>query len=76
MLEMVKSPSKQIQEKLKPILFYIVPLSSGILMGVTVAPVNAWFLAWIALAPLWVIVVKYTRKSLLSASWWAIAYHQ
>ncbi|UJL32476.1 hypothetical protein C6N34_009700 [Cylindrospermopsis raciborskii Cr2010] len=73
---MVKSPSKQIQEKLKPILFYIVPLSSGILMGVTVAPVNAWFLAWIALAPLWVIVVKYTRKSLPSACWWAIAYHQ
>lgn len=75
MLEMVKSPSKQIQEKLKPILFYVVPLSSGILMGVTVAPINAWFLAWIALAPLWVIVIKYTRKSLLSACWWAIAYH-
>jgi hypothetical protein len=26
-------------------------------MGITVAPVGAWFLAWIALAPLWVLVV-------------------
>ena len=26
-------------------------------MGLTVAPVGAWFLAWIALVPLWVLVV-------------------
>ncbi len=31
---------------------------SGILMGFTVAPVGAWFLAWIALAPLWVLIIK------------------
>ena len=30
-------------------------------MGLTVAPVGAWPLAWIALAPLWVLVVKYTK---------------
>ena len=29
---------------------------SGIGMGLTVAPVNAWFLAWVALAPLWVLI--------------------
>ncbi|MFM5980498.1 MAG: apolipoprotein N-acyltransferase, partial [Sphaerospermopsis kisseleviana] len=44
-------------------------------MGVTVAPVGAWFFAWVALAPLWVIVVKYTNKFLSSAFIWAIAYH-
>ncbi len=29
---------------------------SGVGMGLTVAPVNAWFLAWVALAPLWVLI--------------------
>lgn len=57
--------------------FYLYALSfiSGILMGITVAPVGAWFCAWFALAPLWVIVVKYTQKSLPPAFLWAIAYH-
>ena len=32
-------------------------LTSGIFMGLTPAPVNAWFLAWVALAPLWILVV-------------------
>jgi apolipoprotein N-acyltransferase len=31
---------------------------SGVLMGLTVAPANAWFLAWFALSPLWVLVVN------------------
>ena len=34
----------------------LVPLTGGILMGLTPAPVEAWFLAWIALVPLWVVV--------------------
>ncbi|TAE24543.1 MAG: apolipoprotein N-acyltransferase [Oscillatoriales cyanobacterium] len=34
---------------------------SGILMALTTAPVNAWPLAWVALAPLWVLVVSYER---------------
>ncbi len=34
---------------------------SGIAMGLTTAPVNAWPLAWVALAPLWVLVVSYER---------------
>jgi apolipoprotein N-acyltransferase len=51
---------------------YALSLVSGLLMGVTVAPVGAWFLAWVALAPLWVIVVKYTKYP---AFIWAIAYH-
>jgi apolipoprotein N-acyltransferase len=51
-------------------------------MGLTVAPINAWFLAWFALAPLWVVVVKASekpdfkkRKFLLLPLIWAIAYH-
>ncbi|WP_413173173.1 apolipoprotein N-acyltransferase [Anabaena azotica] len=44
-------------------------------MGITVAPIGAWFCAWFALAPLWVLVVKYTQKSLPPAFLWAIAYH-
>ncbi|TAF08979.1 MAG: apolipoprotein N-acyltransferase [Nostocales cyanobacterium] len=52
---------------------YTLSLISGMLMGVTVAPIGAWFLAWFTLAPLWVIVVKYTKN--LPAFIWAIAYH-
>jgi apolipoprotein N-acyltransferase len=52
---------------------------SGMLMGLTPAPVNAWFLAWIALAPLWVIAVSAPRpktaQPLLAALVWGIGYH-
>ncbi|BAY22606.1 apolipoprotein N-acyltransferase [Calothrix sp. NIES-2100] len=55
---------------------------SGVFMGLTVAPVGAWFLAWIALAPLWVLVVKQStqlegkkRKFLLLPLLWGIGYH-
>ncbi|NEO57726.1 MAG: apolipoprotein N-acyltransferase [Okeania sp. SIO3B5] len=50
---------------------------SGIFMGMTTAPVNAWFLAWVALAPLWVLVIqqeKYFDKFLLGLVW-GIGYH-
>ncbi|MGB3512380.1 MAG: apolipoprotein N-acyltransferase [Microcoleaceae cyanobacterium] len=50
---------------------------SGILMGMTTAPVNAWFLGWVALAPLWVLVIqqqKYFDKFLLGLAW-GIGYH-
>jgi apolipoprotein N-acyltransferase len=33
-------------------------LGSGILMGLTFAPVEAWYLAWIALAPLWYLMCR------------------
>ncbi len=55
-------------------------------MGLTVAPVGAWFLAWIALAPLWVLVVKSAKREphslpcssaplLLCPLFWGIGYH-
>jgi len=63
----------------------IIALTSGIAMGLTVAPVGAWFLAWFALIPLWIIVVtaKPKNKSLppsppppLSPSLlWGMGYH-
>ncbi|MEG3882512.1 apolipoprotein N-acyltransferase, partial [Microcoleus sp. herbarium7] len=33
-------------------------------MGLTTAPVNAWLLAWVALAPLWVLVVSYQKPKI------------
>lgn len=55
-------------------------------MGLTVAPVGGWFLAWIALAPLWVLVVTSSKRKNQSppaspaspappALLWGIGYH-
>ncbi len=46
-------------------------------MGLTVAPVGAWFLAWIALAPLWSLVVTSSKhkNQFPPAFLWGIAYH-
>ncbi len=59
-----------------------IALVSGILMGLTPAPLNAWFLAWFALAPLWVIVVKNQKLAstnrllfILQPLLWGIGYH-
>lgn len=35
-----------------------ISLAGGILMGITFAPVEAWYLAWIALAPLWYLLCR------------------
>jgi apolipoprotein N-acyltransferase len=60
----------------------IIALFSGMLMGITVAPFNVWFLAWFALAPLWVLVIKESQKSeikkkklILFPLLWGIGYH-
>jgi apolipoprotein N-acyltransferase len=46
-------------------------------MGLTPAPVEAWFLAWIALVPLWFWVAKAqsVRQCALSGLVWGIGYH-
>lgn len=54
--------------------------SGGLLMGMTTAPVSAWPLAWVALVPLWVLVVDASPipnpKSQISYSLaWGIGYH-
>ncbi|WP_333025521.1 MULTISPECIES: apolipoprotein N-acyltransferase [unclassified Microcoleus] len=45
-------------------LAWAIALFSGILMGLTTAPVNAWLFAWVALAPLWVLVVSYQKPKI------------
>ncbi|MBU7581974.1 MAG: apolipoprotein N-acyltransferase [Nostoc sp. TH1S01] len=54
----------QIKKLFSDFRLYTLSLLSGVLMGLTVAPVGAWFLAWIALAPLWVIVVQKSNSYL------------
>jgi apolipoprotein N-acyltransferase len=46
-------------------------------MGLTVAPVGAWFLAWIALVPLWVLVITSVKgkNQSLPALFWGIGFH-
>ena len=65
-----------------PVTCYTVSFISGMLMGATVAPIGAWFLAWVALVPLWILIIKYTSKTdppaprpLLLALLWGIGYH-
>lgn len=51
---------------------------SGIGMALAPAPLNAWFLAWIALIPLWVMVQQSSGKiwrGLLLGLAWGIGYH-
>jgi apolipoprotein N-acyltransferase len=55
----------------------LIALASGVLMGLTVAPFGAWFLAWITLAPLWVLVVTSAKAKNQSppALFWGIGFH-
>ncbi|MCC5616569.1 apolipoprotein N-acyltransferase [Nostoc sp. CHAB 5836] len=59
---MQKKQSKKQGERLTALLPYLIALASGILMGLTVAPVGAWFLAWIALVPLWVLILTSAKR--------------
>ena len=56
-----------------------VALISGLLMGLTTAPVETWFLAWVALAPLWVLINDKKESnysnSLIIALAWGLGYH-
>lgn len=77
MLAMQKKLNKKQGERLTSSLPYLIALASGILMGLTVAPVGAWFLAWIALIPLWVLVVTSAKgkNQFPPAFLWGIGYH-
>ena len=57
--------------------YLFITFISGLLMGMTTAPVGAWFLGWVALAPLWALVIqeeKSFNKFLLGLAW-GIGYH-
>ncbi len=50
-----------------------IALGSGILMGITFAPVEAWYFAWIALAPLWYLISSQRNSnSIFYALCWGI----
>jgi apolipoprotein N-acyltransferase len=53
-------------------------LASGLLMGLGTAPTSAWYLAWIAIAPLWVLILtapKQMKTAALYSLAWGIGYH-
>ena len=83
MLPMQKKQNKKQREqgeRFISLLPCLIALASGILMGLTVAPVGAWFLAWIALVPLWVIILTSAKRKNPSppappAFLWGIGYH-
>ncbi|HTL89930.1 MAG TPA: apolipoprotein N-acyltransferase [Leptolyngbya sp.] len=52
---------------------FAIAILSAFLMGFAVAPISFWWLAWIALAPLWVITTK--TRSIKPAIVWGIVYH-
>ncbi|MEP0910767.1 apolipoprotein N-acyltransferase [Leptolyngbya sp. GB1-A1] len=52
-----------LDSKLPPHLLLWIALCAGIVMGLAPAPANAWFLAWIAIVPLWVLVVRSQPES-------------
>ncbi|QLE43761.1 apolipoprotein N-acyltransferase [Nostoc sp. C052] len=74
---MQKKQSKKQGERLTTLLPYLIAFASGILMGLTVAPVGAWFLAWIAIVPLWVLVVTSAKgkNQFPPAFLWGIGFH-
>ncbi|MEH2328850.1 apolipoprotein N-acyltransferase [Nostoc sp.] len=74
---MQKKQNKKQGERLTALLPYFIAFASGILMGLTVAPVGAWFLAWIALVPLWVLIVTSPKgkNQFPPAFFWGIGYH-
>ncbi len=69
--------------KIKISWHFAISLLGGVLMGLTTSPVNAWPLAWIALIPLWISVVKTQNKPnqfhpssfILHPLLWGIGYH-
>jgi apolipoprotein N-acyltransferase len=52
----------------------LIAAGSGLLAGLAVEPIGAWYLAWIALVPLWMMVVR-ERRSILPSLLWGMGYH-
>ncbi|ERN42047.1 apolipoprotein N-acyltransferase [Rubidibacter lacunae KORDI 51-2] len=55
----------------------LLSLAGGILMGLTVAPVSAWWLAWIALVPLWLAATgsNSVRAAFLCGGAWGFGFY-
>lgn len=53
-----------------------IALGSGMLMGLTFAPVEAWYLAWVALAPLWYLMCRQSDSPrFVYALCWGIGFY-
>jgi apolipoprotein N-acyltransferase len=52
----------------------LIAAGSGLLAGLAVEPIGAWYLAWIALVPLWMMVVR-DRRSILPSLLWGMGFH-
>jgi apolipoprotein N-acyltransferase len=53
-----------------------IALGSGILMGSTLAPIEAWYFAWVALAPLWYLVCRDRHSSaVIYGLCWGIGFY-
>ena len=72
---MWKQLSKKYPERVTTLFPYAIACASGVLMGLTVAPVGAWFFAWFALAPLWVLVFTSSASPPLLGLAWGVGYH-
>jgi apolipoprotein N-acyltransferase len=67
------APSVKLRSLTHP---YLITFVSGLVMGLTPAPLGLWWLAWFALAPLWILVVSQKAKSsLLLGLLWGLGYH-
>ena len=57
---------------------FIIAICSGVLMGLSPAPLNLWLLSWIALVPLWLLIVRdkksYKEVAICGFSW-GFGYH-
>jgi apolipoprotein N-acyltransferase len=66
---------RKLQAKLtsKDNLFGIgIALGSGVLMGMTFAPVEAWYLAWISIAPLWYLLCRRNSQPVIYGLAWGV----
>ena len=58
--------------KFSPMFEVGIALGSGVLMGMTFAPSEVWYLAWVALAPLWYLTSRQQNAPLIYALAWGI----
>ena len=80
---MPKAPAKEFKPQNSKFKTYlplhlVIVFIGGVLMGLTPAPAELWPLAWVALIPLWVLVVNRQdtlRGVLLLGLMWGIGYH-
>jgi apolipoprotein N-acyltransferase len=56
---------------------WLIAIALGLLMGLTVAPSPLWWLAWVALCPLWVLGVRTSnlKQAAIIGGCWGLGYY-